>query len=102
MVSFNHYAFGSVGEFYYRYILGIQPEEPGYRKIRLKPFFDARLGHVQGSYLSRAGEIKVAWQMEGEQASLQVTVPTDADLLLPDGRKEFLTAGSYEYEIKLR
>lgn len=102
MVSFNHYAFGSVGEFYYRYILGIQPAEPGYRKIRLKPFFDARLGHVEGSYLSRAGEIKVAWQMEGEQASLQVTVPADTDLLLPDGRKEFLTAGSYEYEIKLR
>lgn len=102
MVSFNHYAFGSVGEFYYRYILGIQPTEPGYRKIRLKPFFDARLGHVEGSYLSRAGEIKVAWQMEGEQAALQVTVPTDTDLLLPDGRKEFLTAGSYEYEISLR
>lgn len=37
MVSFNHYAFGSVGEFYYRYILGIQPEEPGFRKIRIAP-----------------------------------------------------------------
>lgn len=31
MVSFNHYAFGSVGEFYYQYILGIKPLEPGFR-----------------------------------------------------------------------
>lgn len=30
MVSFNHYAFGSVGEFYYRYILGIQSKKPGF------------------------------------------------------------------------
>lgn len=34
MVSFNHYAFGAVGEFYYRYILGIQPAEPGFAKAR--------------------------------------------------------------------
>lgn len=32
MVSFNHYAFGSVGEFYYQYILGIRPEKPGFAK----------------------------------------------------------------------
>jgi alpha-L-rhamnosidase len=33
MVSFNHYSFGSVGEFYYEYILGIKPLEPGFRKV---------------------------------------------------------------------
>ncbi len=49
MVSFNHYAFGSVGEFYYRYILGIQPALPGFAKVRIHPFVDARLGSVAGS-----------------------------------------------------
>ena len=43
MVSFNHFAFGSVGEFYYQYILGIKPLEPGYKKIQIRPYPDRRL-----------------------------------------------------------
>lgn len=97
MVSFNHYSFGSVGEFYYRYILGIQPLEPGYAKISLRPFVDRRLGHVEGSYHSRSGEIKVAWQVEGNQVNLQITTPAETRLTLPDGTVHMLEAGSYEY-----
>lgn len=97
MVSFNHYSFGSVGEFYYRYILGIQPLEPGYAKISLRPFVDRRLGHVEGSYRSRRGEIKVAWQVEEDKVKLQITTPAEARLTLPDGTVHMLEAGSYEY-----
>ncbi|MDE5893239.1 MAG: glycoside hydrolase family 78 protein [Acetatifactor sp.] len=97
MVSFNHYSFGSVGEFYYRYILGIQPLEPGYAKISLHPLVDRRLGHVEGSYHSRSGEIKVAWQVEGNQVNLQITTPAETRLTLPDGTVHMLEAGSYEY-----
>ena len=46
MVSFNHYAFGSVGEFYYQYILGIRPEKPGFAKLHFAPYPDERLGGV--------------------------------------------------------
>ncbi len=95
MVSFNHYAFGSVGEFYYRYILGIQPAEPGYQRIRIQPFFDERLGAVEGSYKSVAGEIKVSWHMENGQVTLSVTTPVEAQLILPTG-EEMLTPGTYE------
>ncbi len=95
MVSFNHYAFGSVGEFYYRYILGIQPAAPGYQKIRIRPFFDQRLGTVKGSYKSVAGEIKVAWKMENGQISLSVTTPVETVLILPTG-EEKLAPGTYE------
>ncbi len=100
MVSFNHYAFGSVGEFYYRYILGIQPEKPGFGKIRLQPYFDERLGSVEGSYQSVAGEIKVAWKMENKKAKLEFSVPADTHLILPD-REEQLVAGNYERVIPL-
>lgn len=97
MVSFNHYSFGSVGEFYYRYILGIQPLEPGYAKISLHPFIDRRLGHAQGSYRSQVGEIRVAWQTEGEKVALKVTTPSETRLTLPDGTVHMLEPGSYEY-----
>lgn len=100
MVSFNHYSFGSVGEFYYRYILGIQPLEPGYARVKLRPFPDARLKSAQGSYQSRAGEIFSAWQMDGETVKVSVTTPTEAELTLPDGSKHLLQAGSYEFEVK--
>ncbi len=95
MVSFNHYAFGSVGEFYYRYILGIQPAEPGYQKVRIRPFFDERLGAVEGSYKSVAGEIKIAWKMENGQVSLSVTTPAETSLILPTG-EEVLAPGTYK------
>lgn len=102
MVSFNHYAFGSVGEFYYRYILGIQPKEPGYRKIRIQPFVDERLGNVEGSYHSRMGEIKVAWQIKGGKESFQIAVPTETELILPDGSVQTIFSGSYSFETKVR
>ena len=98
MVSFNHYSFGSVGEFYYRYILGIRPLEPGYAKIALRPFVDARLGAAEGSYRSRAGEIKSAWRVDGDRVTVRVTVPVPAVLTLPDGAVHELMPGSYELE----
>ncbi len=97
MVSFNHYAFGSVGEFYYRYILGIQPMEPGFSKVRIAPIVDARLGSVEGSYQSRSGEIKVCWQAEDKQMKLCVTTPVEAEIQLPDGRAHTVSAGNYQY-----
>ncbi|MFG6356840.1 MAG: glycoside hydrolase family 78 protein [Acetatifactor sp.] len=97
MVSFNHYSFGSVGEFYYRYILGIQPLEPGYARIGIHPFVDRRLGYVEGSYRSRAGEIKVAWKVEGDEVRVQLTTPGETRLTLPNGAVHMLEAGSYEY-----
>ena len=98
MVSFNHYAFGSVGEFYYRYILGIQPAEPGFAKVRIQPFVDGRLGSVSGSYHSRHGEIKVAWDAESNEVS--ITTPVTAELFLPNGTTEVVGPGSYCFSVR--
>lgn len=97
MVSFNHYSFGSVGEFYYRYILGIQPAEPGFRRVSIAPIVDVRLGSADGAYHSRAGEIKVAWQVEGSEVRLQITTPVESIVLLPDGTVLNVQAGTYTY-----
>lgn len=97
MVSFNHYAFGSVGEFYYRHILGIQPLEPGFAKVRIAPVVDARLGSVCGSYRSRHGEISVSWAVENEAVSLTVTTPVEAEILWPDGSRQNVGASKVYY-----
>lgn len=100
MVSFNHYAFGSVGEFYYQHILGIKPLVPGYKKIQLKPVTDARLGKVSGSYESRAGKITSAWEYFGNEIVFDFETPTAAEIVLPDGSKYEVEAGTYSYQIE--
>lgn len=102
MVSFNHYSFGSVGEFYYRYILGIQPLQPGYQKIKLRPLVDERLGSVEGSYVSRSGEIKVAWQVKDGTVDLQLVVPVETELTLPNGTMQTIEAGNHAFTVKMR
>ena len=100
MVSFNHYAFGSVGEFYYQYILGIRPEEPGFAKLHFAPYPDERLGGVSGSYLSVAGKIESAWRYEPDGCHIRLATPVEAVVLLPDGRSENVPAGTYEWTVK--
>lgn len=100
MVSFNHYAFGSVGEFYYQYILGIRPEKPGFAKLHFAPYPDERLGGVSGSYLSVAGKIESAWRYEPDGCHIRLATPVEAVVLLPDGRSENVPAGTYKWTVK--
>ena len=100
MVSFNHYAFGSVGEFYYQYILVIRPEKPGFAKLHFAPYPDERLGGVSGSYLSVAGKIESAWRYEPDGCHIRLATPVEAVVLLPDGRSENVPAGTYEWTVK--
>lgn len=99
MVSFNHYAFGSVGEFYYQYILGIKPLLPGYKEIIIRPYIDERLGSVKGSYKSVGGIIESSWQYESNCVYFEFTVPVKATIILPDGIVHHVNKGSYQYFI---
>ncbi len=100
MVSFNHYSFGAVGEFYYQYILGIKPLEPGYSKIKIEPYIDKRLGNVSGSYLSRAGLIKVAYEyLENNTIKYSIEVPSKSVIKLPNKEAEIVEKGKYEFII---
>lgn len=100
MNSFNHYAYGAVVEWMYRYMAGIAADEenPGFRHIILQPTVDtgtayngqARINSVEGSYDSCLGTITSSWKSDGtgENASLvsyQTIIPanTTATLYLP-------------------
>lgn len=95
MVSFNHFALGSVGRFYYEYILGIRPAAPGLSKVRIQPFLDSRMGNFSGSYLSRHGQISVSFQ----ENRLTVSVPVEAEIVLPTGEVHQVEAGTYAFDI---
>ncbi len=104
MNSLNHYAYGSVVEWIYREVCGINPveEAPGFKKIRLTPKPDGRLGHAECSVETAAGTVKSAWKLNADSSlTYNFTVPFDceADLVLPDAPAEkaacTLTAGEH-------
>jgi alpha-L-rhamnosidase len=76
--SFNHYAFGCVGDWLVRHIGGLTPMEPGYRKFRVEPHYIGQLKHAETNYDSVYGNIRVKWRVQDEnQMSLHVKVPAN-------------------------
>jgi alpha-L-rhamnosidase len=77
MNSFNHYSMGSVGEWLYRYVAGIDldPNVAGYKRFAVHPRLNDRLTDARSEYLSLYGAIKVAWARQEGKLSLKVSVP---------------------------
>jgi alpha-L-rhamnosidase len=77
MNSFNHYAYGAIGDWLYRVVAGLQsdPEAPGYRHIILRPQPGGPLTWAKASYESPYGTIRSAWQRTAAGLEWQVTVP---------------------------
>ena len=87
MNSFNHYSLGSVGEWLYRFVLGIDqaPESAGFRRLLLRPHPGGGLDRVTGGYQSARGLIRVGWERSGGRFTYRVDVPpnTTASVHVP-------------------
>lgn len=76
MNSFNHYAYGCVGEFMYNTVLGINPDGEGYDKILLTPITTDKITYAKGSYDSVNGLIKSEWRLvDNDRYTYGFTVP---------------------------
>jgi alpha-L-rhamnosidase len=75
MNSFNHYSLGSVGEWLYRYVAGIDLGEPGYGRIVIRPRPGGNLTHASGAYDSVRGRISSSWKIEDNQFVLETLIP---------------------------
>lgn len=101
MNSLNHYAYGSIVDWMYRNLMGLRPveEAPGYKKALICPMPDRRIPWAKLKQCTAAGEYRVEWRWEGDALHGSVTVPFDcqATLLLPDGRRQELAAGTFVF-----
>ena len=79
MNSYNHYAYGAVADWIYRYAAGVDatPLDAGFHTVVLHPVFDARLGSVDFTYPSSYGVIHSQWTMKGGTAAWTVTMPAN-------------------------
>lgn len=75
MNSFNHYAFGSVGEWLYGVAGGIQTDGPGFRKILIQPRPGPGLTHAAAAYQSINGKIVCDWRIEEGRLEMKVVIP---------------------------
>ncbi len=93
MNSFNHYAYGAVGEWMYQKILGIQTSEEageqGYKKVILEPTIGGTLTFAKGYYDSSYGRIISEWKIEEKTVIYQCSIPanTTGEVILPIGSK---------------
>ncbi len=87
MNSFNHYAYGAIGEWLYKYVAGvdIDPMNPGYKHILFYPHPGGQLSRASAELKSIYGPVKSAWILDQAQFTYEVTVPanTTATVTLP-------------------
>lgn len=85
--SLNHPMFGSVSEWFYKSILGIQQSDKSvaYNDIIIKPSVVGDLTWAKGSYYSLRGKISSSWWKFGNDFHLDITIPanTKATVYLP-------------------
>ena len=74
MNSFNHYAYGAVGEWLYAEVAGVRAAEPGYKRIVIRPHVGG-LTSARASFRSMHGRVGSEWQRAGGRLTLHVEVP---------------------------
>lgn len=85
MNSFNHYAYGAIGDWMYRTITGISEAAPGYKQILIAPKPGGGLKNASAELETSYGKVKSAWEIDGGKTKLDIIIPpnTTAKIVLP-------------------
>jgi alpha-L-rhamnosidase len=100
--SQNHYMFGTVVEWFFKYLAGIQPDAPGYKAFTVKPHILGSLTQVSAEMETIYGQILVSWQLSTDgDYSLEVTVPpnSQATIFIPAADSDNLTESGVSLEL---
>jgi alpha-L-rhamnosidase len=83
MNSFNHYAYGAIGEWLYATVAGIDlsPDQPGYKRIVLRPRPGGEIRSASASLESLYGRIESRWSLEAGCFAWEVCVPPNTTAL---------------------
>jgi alpha-L-rhamnosidase len=102
MNSFNHYSLGSIGEWLFRHVGGIEldPQVAGFGKFVLRPFVNPALSFARATYRSIHGKISSEWTLESGQFVWHVFIPvnTTAQVVIPARAGAVVTEGGKPLE----
>ncbi len=84
MNSFNHYAYGAIGDWMYRYAAGIQTDEngPGYKQVVIEPHVSPKLFYVNADLDTYYGKVSSHWRIENGKLTLDVEIPANTSALI--------------------
>ena len=95
MNSLNHYSLGSVGEWLFRHVAGIELDSavPGFQQFVLRPFIGGDLDFARASYRTMHGEIASEWKRDGGKLTWTIRIPanTTATVFVPSALNSAVT-----------
>jgi alpha-L-rhamnosidase len=101
MNSFNHYAYGSIGDWLYGVVAGLDtdPDNPGFKRIIMRPQPGGGLTHARAEYKSLYGKIAIKWAIKDGNMVVDVMVPhnTTAHLVLPYADSETIVGDNVQF-----
>ena len=92
--SRNHHMFGSVCEWFYEYLVGVQPLEPGYASIRIRPHIPEGLEYAQFRVETLSGSVFSRWELNGGSLVMEVEIPpaTTGQIHVPTSDRHRVTS----------
>ncbi|HUZ57248.1 MAG TPA: family 78 glycoside hydrolase catalytic domain [Hanamia sp.] len=110
MNSFNHYAYGAIGDWMYRKMVGIDTYEDGvgYKHIKIKPHIGGDFTFASASLDTYYGKVSNSWKIENGNLLMDVEIPanTTATVFVPavnaDAIKESSKVLSQVNDIKVK
>jgi len=93
MNSFNHYAYGAIGDWMYSVTAGLNTKSPGYKQLVIKPYITDKLTYAKASYESLYGTVASGWERKEGKIIVKIKIPanTVTEILLPENDPEKIT-----------
>ncbi|MEO6229053.1 MAG: family 78 glycoside hydrolase catalytic domain [Ferruginibacter sp.] len=97
MNSFNHYAYGAIGDWMYRQMAGLDTEEDGvgYKKIKIQPHIGGGFTHAAVTYQAPYGNVSTSWKIENGRLIVDAEIPanTTAIIYIPASNPDMVLEG---------
>lgn len=80
MNSFNHYAYGAIGDWMYRYMVGIDTYQDGvgYQHIKIQPHIGGGFSFASASLDTYYGPVKAGWKTSSTSLEINASIPANA------------------------
>ncbi len=97
MNSFNHYAYGAIGDWMYRVMVGLDTYEDGvgYKHIRIKPHIGGGFTNASAALNTYYGKLSSGWKIQNNTITMDIEVPanTTATVYVPAQSAESVMEG---------
>ncbi|MDQ0221828.1 alpha-L-rhamnosidase [Streptococcus moroccensis] len=106
MNSLNHYSYGNVVEFLYRYAAGLAPKEAGFKTVKISPKLNGKLKFCDCQFDSAYGRYRVKWEiLENRQVTYDLQIPFNCQAEVElEGCEEVmvLETGNYHFQFETK